>query len=153
MSALTLYQQSTAKKTYPGFACPPLVTSSSTRPYSVGVRTNAPNSFSRRSLFPSCATTAPAGVSSSTGMRSPQTGHETICTTARTSPPSARPRRNLTPAQLPQSIRSRTFASHGTGMRCPQPGQGSVFRLPFMRRAPKVPEASPCRSRPLSPRR
>jgi len=125
----------------------------STTPYSAGARTNAPNSFSRRSLFPSCSNMAPDGVSSSTGTYSPQRGHETICTTVSASAPSARPRRNLTPAQLPQSIRSRGFASHGTGILCPQPGHGSVFRLPLTRRAPKAPGASPGRSRPPSPRR
>ncbi len=121
-----------------------------TTPYSAGISANAPNSFVRRSLFPSCSRTAPAGVSSSTGIRSPQRGQETICTIVSASAPSARPRRNLTPAQLPQSIRSRGFASHGTGISCLQPGQGSVFRLPLTRRAPKAPEASPCRNRLLS---
>ena len=146
-------KQSIAKKTSPVIVCSPLVFPHPNRPYSTVERTNAPNSFSSRSFFPSCSTTAPDGVSSSTGMRSPQRGHETNCTTVRSSASSARPRRNLTPAQLPQSIRSRGFASHGTGILCPQPGQGSFFRLPLTRRAPKAPAASPGRSRPPSPRR
>ena len=83
----------------------------------MGARTKAPNSFSKRSFFPSCSKTEPAGVSSSTGIYSPQRGHETICTTVRTSAPSARPRRNLTPAQLLAIDDDRAF-SHPTGRVC-----------------------------------
>ena len=151
-SAPTLYHNPPRRKQAPGLLIVHSFPPTQPAPYSAGSRTKAPNSFSKRSFFPSCSKTEPAGVSSSTGTYSPQTGHETICTTVRTSAPSARPRRNLTPAQLPQSTMSRGLASHGMSMRCPQPGQASVFRLSLTRRAPAAPQASPDRSRPPSHR-
>ena len=151
-NAPTLYHNPPRRKQASGLLIVHSFPPTQPAPYSVGSRTNAPNSFSKRIFFPSCSKTEPGGVSSSTGTYSPQSGHETICTTVRTSAPSARPRRNLTPAQLPQSIRSRIFASHGMGMRCPQPGQARVLRFSLTRRAPAAPQASPYRSRPPSPR-
>ncbi len=150
-NAPTLYHNPPRRKQASGLLIVHSFPPTQPAPYSVGSRTNAPNSFSKRSFFPSCSKMEPAGVSSSTGTYSPQTGHETICTILRTSAPSARPRRNLTPAQLPQSIRSRVFASHGMGIFWPHPGQGSVLIL-LTRRAPAAPQASPYRSPPPSPR-
>ena len=98
-------------------------------PYSMGARTKAPNSFSKRSFFPSCSKTEPAGVSSSTGIYSPQRGHETICTTVRTSAPSARPRRNLTPAQLLAIDDVARFRIPRDGYALPSAGTGERSHL------------------------